>query len=544
MKIYRSLVWSLIVLMGAGALPLAVPVAATVAAEEQADKKEDKSADEKKDAKKGDKDQKDDEDKEADEDKVVATEHTATIQGQELKYTATAGKLVMKSDDGKTKAHIFFIAYTKNGVEDLGKRPITFAFNGGPGSSSVWLHLGMLGPKRVKLPDDAVPLAPPYELANNPHSLLDITDLVFIDPVSTGFSRPADGEDKGQFHGYQQDLQSIGQFIHEYLSKYGRWRSPKFLIGESYGGLRAAGLSGYLLERYNIALSGIAMISPAINFGTLSFGSGNDLPYLLFLPSYTATAWYHKALPGDLQALTLAEVYQQAVDFANGEYALALMKGTSLGDAERSAVAEKLARLTGLSTEYVEDAKLRVPMWRYAKELLRDKSQTIGRYDSRYTGIDADDAGENSGYDASAAAILGPFTATINDYLRNELKFEDDHVYEILTGNVQPWKYDNFGNSPPDASDTLRSAMAQTPFLKLFVAMGYYDLATPPATVDFSVNHMRLAKQRQPNVTLKMYEGGHMMYVYEPSMVQLRKDLVEFYESALAAKPAGDAKDG
>ena len=212
-------------------------------------------------------------------------------------------------------------------LKDLGKRPISFAFNGGPGSSSVWLHLGMLGPKRIKLPDDAKPLAPPYELLNNPHSLLDITDLVFIDPVSTGFSRPAKGEDKGQFHGYQQDLESIGQFIHEYLSKYGRWRSPKFLIGESYGGLRAAGLSGYLLERYNIALSGIVMISPAINFSTIAFGSGNDLPYSLFLPSYTATAWYHKALPGDLQALPLKDVYQQAVEFANGEYALALMKG-------------------------------------------------------------------------------------------------------------------------------------------------------------------------------------------------------------------------
>ncbi len=552
MKIYRSLVWSLFVLMGAGALPLAVPVAVatTVAAEVQADKKkEDKSADDKSgsgkdDAKQVDKDKKDDEDKDDDEDKVVSTEHTAVIQGKELKYTATAGKLVMKSDDGKSKAHIFFIAYTKNGVEDLGRRPITFAFNGGPGSSSVWLHLGMLGPKRVKLPDDAVPLAPPYELTNNPHSLLDITDLVFIDPVSTGFSRPAEGEDKGQFHGYQQDLESVGQFIHEYLSKYGRWRSPKFLIGESYGGLRAAGLSGYLLDRYNIALSGIAMISPAINFNTIAFNSGNDLPNLLFLPSYTATAWYHKALPGDLQALPLAEVYRQAVEFANGEYALALMKGNTISDAERSAVAEKLARLTGLSKEYVEGIKLRIPMGRFGKELLRERSRTVGRYDSRYTGIDADDAGETSEYDPSESAIFGPFTATINDYLRNELKFEDNRVYEILTGNVQPWKYDRFGLGPPDASDTLRQTMAQVPFMKLFVAEGYYDLATPPATNDYSVSHMRLPAELRSNVTVRMYEGGHMMYIYEPSMVQLRKDLAEFYESALAAKPAGAAKDG
>jgi carboxypeptidase C (cathepsin A) len=270
------------------------------------------------------------------------------------------------------------------------------------------------------------------------------------------------------------------------------------------------------------------------------------LPYITFLPSYTATAWYHQALPGDLQALTLKEVYQQAVDFANGEYALALMKGDSLDEAERNAVAEKLSRLTGLSKEYVEGAKLRVPMWRFAKELLRKKSRTIGRYDSRYTGIDVDDVGESSEYDPSESAIFGPFTATINDYLRNELKFEDDRVYEILTGAVQPWKYSRFGGQAPDASDTLRRTMTQVPFMKLFVAEGYNDLATPPASVDYSLSHMRLAKELQPNVTVRLYEGGHMMYVYEPSMEQLRKDLVEFYESALGetADNDGDGDEG
>ncbi|MGD9633696.1 MAG: S10 family peptidase [Pirellulales bacterium] len=524
---HRPAAWLLVLLVGvACGLPAFAPPAFAADAKAANEKKEDKSkGDDKKDA-----------DKKDDVDKIVTTEHVATIQGQEIKYTVTAGKLAMKNDVGKTKAHIFFIAYTKNGVEDLGQRPISFAFNGGPGSSSVWLHLGMLGPKRIKLPDDASSLAPPYELVNNPHSLLDITDLVFIDPVSTGFSRPADGEDKGQFHGYQQDIESVAQFIHEYLSKYGRWRSPKFLIGESYGGLRAAGLSGYLLERYNIALNGIVMISPAINFSTIAFGAG-DLPYITFLPSYTATAWYHKALPGDLQALALKDVYQQAVDFANNEYALALMKGEALSDAERSAVAEKLARFTGLSKDYVEGAKLRVPMWRYGKELLRKKSRTVGRYDSRYTGIDADDVGENTEYDPSQAAIFGPFTATINDYLRNQLKFEDDRVYEILTEAVQPWKYDRFGARSPDASDTLRQAMAEVPFLKLFIAEGYYDLATPPQSVEYSVNHMLLPAERRGNVTTKLYEGGHMMYVFEPSMEKLRRDLEAFYKDALSGKP-------
>lgn len=537
MTIYRLVGWLVLVALLVGVTPVSQGVRVAAAAE-QDDKP---AADEKKQEAASDKGAKKEEEQE---DKVVTTTHTTTINGEEIEYTVTAGKLAMKSDDGKTKAHIFFVAYTKNDVEDLGKRPISFAFNGGPGSSSVWLHLGMLGPKRIKLPDDASSLAPPYELVSNPYSLLDVTDLVFIDPVSTGFSRPAKGEDKGQFHGYQQDLESIAQFIHEYLSKYGRWRSPKFLIGESYGGLRAAGLSGYLLERYNIALNGIVMISPAINFNAFAFNSASDLPYVTFLPSYTATAWYHKALPGDLQALELKDVYEQAVEFANNEYALALMKGNTLTDEGRDAVAEKLARLTGLSKEYVENSKLRVPMSQYGKELLRDRSRTVGRYDSRYTGIDADDVGEASEYDPSEAAVFGPFTATINDYLRNELKFEDGRVYEILTGAVQPWKYERFGFGPPDVSDTLRNSMAQVPYMKLFVAEGYYDLATPASSINYSLNHMRLPKELVPNMTVKLYDGGHMMYIFEPSMKKLRKDLETFYESALGEKKNdGDDED-
>jgi len=466
--------------------------------------------------------------------KLSVTKHTATIQGKEIKYTATAGKLVMKNDEDKAKALMFFIAYTKNGVEDLSKRPITFAFNGGPGSSSVWLHLGVLGPKRIKLPDDASQLPPPYELVNNPLSLLDLTDLVFIDPVSTGYSRPAKDEEKGQFHGYDEDLRSVGQFIHDYLTKYGRWRSPKFLVGESYGGLRAAGLSGHLSDRYNMPLNGIVLISPALNFQTLAFSPGNDLPYILFVPSYAATAWYHKALPGDLQQLSLDEVYKQAEEFAYNDYASALMQGHTLNKEERDAIAEKLARYTGLSKEYVEDSNLRINMQRFAKELLRDRGLTVGRFDSRYTGIDGDSAGEMPENDPSAAAIFGPFTATINDYLRNELKVEDGRVYEILTDNVHPWKYGQFSTRFPDASDTLRQAMTAHPFLKLFVAAGHYDLATPPASVAYSVEHMRLPPELQKNVTSKLYEGGHMMYIYEPSMKRLRKDLEKFYESAAA----------
>src|SRR4051812_10127071 len=421
-----------------------------VQAAPDADKHE-KSADEKKP---DDKEKKDEP-----KDTTTVTQHSVTLHGKELKYTATAGKLVMKDDEGKAKALIFFIAYTKNGVEDLSQRPVTFAFNGGPGSSSVWLHLGMLGPQRVKVPDDASQIAPPYGLEANPYSLLDLTDLVFIDPVSTGFSRAAKGEKDDQFHGYQEDLQSVGQFIHDYVTKYGRWRSPKFLIGESYGGLRAAGLSGYLRERYNMTLNGVLMISPAINFETIGFAFGNDLPYILFVPGYTAAAWYHKALPGDLQPLSLEEVVKQATKFAMNEYTLAMMKGQSLGDDERNAVAEKLARYTGLSKEYVLQAKLKISMQRFAKELLRKKSRIVGRYDSRYKGIDDDEAGETPDYDASSAAVFGPFTSAINDYLHTDLMVEDEHVYEILTGKVQPWNYGRFLSRFPDATNTLRESM-------------------------------------------------------------------------------------
>lgn len=475
------------------------------------------------------KDEKKDEAKES----LSVTKHTATINGKEVKYTATAGKLTMKDDEGKAKAQVFFVAYTKNGIEDLSTRPITFAFNGGPGSSSVWLHMGMLGPQRVKVPDDASPSQLPFSLEANPHSLLDLTDLVFIDPVSTGFSRPVKGENDDQFHGFEEDLRSVGQFIHDYVTKYGRWRSPKFLLGESYGGLRAAGLSGYLRERYNMALSGIVMISPALNYETIGFAFGNDLPYILFVPGYTAAAWYHKALPGDLQALTLDEVVKQATDFALGDYTLAMMKGHSLSDEERNAVAEKLARYTGLTKEYVLQSRLKISMQRFAKELLRGRGKTIGRFDSRYQGIDADDVGDNPEFDASAAAVFGPFTSAINDYLRNDLKVEDEGVYEILTGKVQPWSYGRYMSRFPDATNTLRQSMSANPNLKLFVACGHYDLATPPASVTYSLDHLRLPREQQQNIDVEFYAGGHMMYVHEPSMKKLRKELAAFYKKTL-----------
>lgn len=459
------------------------------------------------------------------------TKHIASIDGREIHYTATAGEMILKTDEGKEKAAIFYVAYIKDNAGPVDQRPITFCFNGGPGSSSVWLHLGMLGPKRVKLPEGPLPAAPPYELIDNPQSLLDVTDLVFIDPVSTGFSRPVEGEDEKQFHGFEQDLNSVAQFIHDFITEQNRWSSPKFLIGESYGGLRAAALSNRLQERYNIYLNGIVLVSAVIDFQTLAFSEANDLPNILFLPSYTAAAWYHKQLDAELLARPLAEVVAEAEKFAAGPYADALWLGDALPDDERKKIAAELARLTGLSQEYVENSELRISMWRFAKELLRDRKRTVGRFDSRYLGIDRDAAGESFDYDPSGSAVFGAFTATLNDYLRRELNYKNDRVYEILT-SVQPWKYDKFTNRYVSASEMLRQAMTNNPFLKVYAACGYYDLATPYFAMDYSINHLGLAPEQRDNLKVGRYDGGHMMYTSLPELEKLRRELTEFYKSA------------
>ncbi|MEM9352876.1 MAG: peptidase S10 [Planctomycetota bacterium] len=470
------------------------------------------------------------------------TQHTVAIDGVELAYTATAREMVMKNDAGDKKARVFFVAYTKDGVDDPTTRPITFCFNGGPGSSSVWLHLGMLGPRRVVVPSDAQPARPPHAVVDNPFSLLDRTDLVFIDPVSTGYSRPAEDEDKKQFHGYQEDLKSVGQFIHDYTTEYGRWASPKFVLGESYGGLRAAGLTGTLQDRYNMYLNGVVLISAVVDFQTLRFSRDNQLPYALFLPSYTATAWYHKALPENLQRLPLEKVVERAERFAQDEYLPALLKGDALGKDERAKLVKRIARLTGLDAEYVDRSDLRLVMWRFGKELLRDREQTVGRFDSRYTGVDRDQAGESTEYDPSGAALFGPYTSAMNDYLHRELEYRSERVYEILTRNVQPWSYDGFENRYVNASETLRKAMTANPYLKVFAALGHYDLATPQYAMRYTLDHLGLPEHLRENLSVEYYDAGHMMYVHEPSLEKLRKDLLAFYGSALDEAPAEPAE--
>jgi carboxypeptidase C (cathepsin A) len=460
------------------------------------------------------------------------TKHSIQINGQTLAYTATAGTLVLKKDDTKPWASVFYVAYTRDEAQDVAKRPITFSFNGGPGSSSVWLHLGALGPKRVEMGPEGEQPKPPYRLVDNEDTALQFTDLVFIDPVTTGFSRAAPGEQDKQFHGFDGDLESVAEFIRLYLTRYERWRSPKFLAGESYGTTRSAALSQYLLDNDGIYLNGITLISTVLNFETISFGPGNDLPYALFLPTYTAAAWYHKKLPKDLQS-DMEKALGEARRFASNEYTVALMKGDKLTTSERTNVARELARLTGLSEAYVQDANLRISIFRFTKELLRDQRKTLGRYDSRLEGVDMDAAGETPDYDPSYASVQGVFTAMFNDYVRAELKYESDVPYQVLTGKVQPWNYDRFQNRYVNVAEMLRQAMTQNPSLRVMIANGYYDLATPFFATEYTVNHIGLEPALSNHISLTYCDAGHMLYTKKSCLDGLHGAMADFYQKAL-----------
>lgn len=480
------------------------------------------------------KDKKDKQDKPAPPtEKIVKSKHTVVIDGQEIAYTATAGTLILKDEEDKPKASLFYVAYTRDGVEDVAQRPLTFSFNGGPGSSSVWLHMGVVGPRRVLMSPEGDQLQPPYKLVNNEYSLLDVTDLVFIDPVSTGYSRAVPVEEAKQFHGVEQDIKSVGEFIRLYTTRAKRWASPKFLIGESYGTTRAAGLSGHLQNEIGMYLNGIMLVSAVLNFQSIRFDLGNDLPYILFLPTYAAAAWFHNRLPADLQSQELRAVLAEVKAFAEREYALALMQGARLPDKERRQIVTRLARYTGLSKTYIEQTNLRLNIHRFVKELLRDERHTIGRFDARFEGIDRDAAGEHHEYDPSYAIIQGAYTAMLNDYVRSELRFKSDLPYEILTGNVHPWDFSKFQNQYVNVAETLRGAMTQNPFLKVFVGNGYYDLATPFFATEYTFDHLELDPSLQAHITMDYYEAGHMMYLHQPSLAKLKADLARFLTAAL-----------
>jgi carboxypeptidase C (cathepsin A) len=476
------------------------------------------------------------ESKEPSKDNVSTTQHSVKIGSDTINYTARAGTIVMKDEDGNAKASIFFVAYTRDGV-DPAKRPVTFAFNGGPGSSSVWLHLGCLGPKRVVYGDDEGHAAPPpSRLVDNEDSILDVTDLVFIDPITTGYSRAIPVKEDTKYHGFEGDIDSVGDFIRLWMTRYNRWGSPKFLAGESYGTTRAAGLSGWLQD-HGIFPNGIILISSILNFETARFETGNDLPYELFLPTYSAIAWYHHKLPADLQSKPIADVTAEVEQFAVGPYAAALMRGDALPEAERNDITQKVARYTGLRPEYVAQSNNRIRIDRFDKELLRDKRRTVGRYDGRFIGIDRDAAGERNDYDPSYSAVHGSYTANLNDYVRRELKFESDLPYEILTSRVRPWSFDKYENRYLDVAETLRDSMTQNQYLHVYVANGYYDLATPFAATKYTFARAQFDPEIRKNVSMGFYEGGHMMYMDRHAHGKLKSDLSAFIKSAVPQQP-------
>jgi carboxypeptidase C (cathepsin A) len=467
----------------------------------------------------------------APEEKSSVTHHSARIGGQQINYTATAATYVIKADDGTPKATFFFVAYTKEDSPDASKRPLSFVYNGGPGSASSYTHMG-LGPKRIVLTDDGFGMPAPYSIVENNDSFLNATDMVFVDAISTGYSRPAPGENTAQFYGVLQDATYFSDFIYQYLTRNERWASPKFLIGESYGTTRSAQLSQVLQQRHQIYLNGVVLLS-SVGFGNW----GADDRTIFFLPTFIATAWYHHVLPPELQKLSITEVAQQARQFAHGEYAAALEKGDELPPAEYQKVVKDLARFTGLSPKYIEQTNLRVSPFRWFKELLRDKRLTLGRIDSRFTGMDADAAGERYEYDSSLASYDGSYVAMFQDYVRRELKWNTE-MYYTLSARVQPWDQ----GQPGQPAEALRSAMTQQKYLKVLVLCGYYDVATPYNGIEQTVSHMGLEPSIRKNISFSYYEAGHMMYIEKKSREKLHKDVTAFINNTAKTETAGSGQ--
>jgi len=458
----------------------------------------------------------------------VVTKHSIELGGKTLNYTATVAQMPLHDAGGDTEAHIFYVAYTLDGA-DAAKRPLTFAFNGGPGSASLWVHMGGMGPRSPKLlPNGSMP-PPPYQLADNPNTWLDTTDLVFIDPVGTGYSRAKNADVARRMNSVMGDLQSVGEFIRMYLTRTNRQLSPLYLAGESYGTFRAAGLAGYLIDR-GIAFNGVALISTTLNLETI-WSRADDLVFALEFPTYAADAWYHKKVAADLQKKDLRSFLKDAENFAMGEYSTALNKGDELPAAERKAVVEKIARFSGLEPRYIDESNLRFDVGHFTRSLLREKHQTIGRLDGRLTGPSSMDTGETSEFDPSNTLIAPPFSAAFTNYVRNELGYKTDLFYHV-SGGIMTWDW-GVQNGFAESSTLLRNAFAKNPYMKVMVAASYYDLATPYFAAQYTFNHMGLNAEMHKNIVWNYYQAGHMMYIDSDSRAKLKKDMADFIKSAL-----------